>query len=136
MTKEVFLQDFIVLTVFIISVHFRYIYSTNCMYGQGFVRFVNLQEKYSYSQSCPGLGRLIVKAEVRTSFVLILFNCDTIKILNLNLRHRSILLLKTTLRTKSSWLCARALKDAAGPGIDTVSVQAAATTTLESVSTH
>lgn len=80
------------------------------------------------------MGRLIVEAEVRTSFLFEL--TDTIKILNLNLRHRSILLLKTTLRTKSSRLCARALKDAAGPGIDTVSVQAAATTTLQPVSTH
>lgn len=45
----VFLQDFIVLTVCIISVHFRYIYSTNLIGGQDIVRLVNLPEKYSYS---------------------------------------------------------------------------------------
>lgn len=37
------------------------------------------------------------------------------------------------LRTKSSQLCTQALKDAAGPGIDTVSVQAAATTAPQQV---
>lgn len=42
------------LTVRIISVHFRYIYSTDFICGQGIVRFVNLPEKYSYSQSRPG----------------------------------------------------------------------------------
>lgn len=42
------------LTVCIISIHFRYIYSTDFICGQGVVRFGNLPEKYSYSQSRPG----------------------------------------------------------------------------------
>lgn len=52
MAKEYFCKTLFVLTVCIISVHL-YIYSTNITCGQGVVRFVNLPEKYSYSQSRP-----------------------------------------------------------------------------------
>lgn len=40
------------------------------------------------------------------------------------------------LRTTSSPLCTQVLKDAAGPGIDTASVQAAATTAPPTGATH
>lgn len=40
MSNRIVLQDFIVFYSFIISVHFRYIYSTNVINGQGVVRGV------------------------------------------------------------------------------------------------
>lgn len=70
--RGVFFEDFIVLTVCIISVHFRYIYSTNLICGQGVVRFLFFVCKSSREicifTKLPWLGRLIVEAEVRTSF--------------------------------------------------------------------
>lgn len=64
-----FCKDFIVVTVCVNSVHFRYIYSTHFIFGPGIVRSVNLFREIFIFTQLPGLGRLIVEAEVKTNFL-------------------------------------------------------------------
>lgn len=56
--KALVLHDFIVFNIFFnISVHFRYIYSTNLIHGQGAVRCLNLSQKYAYIQRVALVGQ-------------------------------------------------------------------------------
>lgn len=68
MSNRIVLQDFIVFYSFIISVHFRYIYSTNVINGQGVVRGCKSSTEICIFTELPWLGRPIVEAEVRTCF--------------------------------------------------------------------
>lgn len=68
MSNRIVLQDFIVFYRFIISVHFRYIYSTNVIHGQGVVRGCKSSTEICIFTELPWLGRPIVEAEVRTCF--------------------------------------------------------------------
>lgn len=51
-----------------ISVHFRYIYNTNVINGQGVVRGCKSSTEICIFTELPWLGRPIVEAEVRTCF--------------------------------------------------------------------
>lgn len=54
---------------FIISEHFRYIYSTNVIHEQGIVKGCKSSTEICIFTELPCLGRPIVEAEVRTCFL-------------------------------------------------------------------